>query len=112
MITTVRTGKELPFLYRWSLKKSKKILVNTNWWKIQLTNLGFDEDKIGVIYNPVLTQEDESEGLNIFNKNPDCCVFLSVQGFRTGKQHKKMLHAFEKVANKGKCELWLVGDEQ
>ena len=24
-ITTVRTGKELPFLYRWSLKKSKKI---------------------------------------------------------------------------------------
>lgn len=110
IITTVRTGKSLSWLYKKSLHKSDKIIVNCKWWKNELINNGFKEDKIYVHYNPILIPNNENIIKYDKIKKSEDFIFICVQSFRKGKQHEKLIKNFYNIPKTLKWKLWLLGD--
>lgn len=119
LITTLRTGKKLSPLYRRSLYVSKRIIVNSQWWKSALTLKGIAPNKIDLIYNPLLLnvqnacwgklRESARQARNI---SDECVIFLGVQGFRPGKHQARLIKAFSLLGSIPGWELWLVGEGQ
>ena len=110
IITTVRTGKSLSWLYKKSLIKSDKIIVNCKWWKDELINNGFEETKIIVHYNPILIPNNKN--IIKYNKENQSeeFIFICVQNFRKGKQHIELIKNFNNIPKTLKWKLWLLGD--
>ncbi|OIO60744.1 MAG: hypothetical protein COZ46_01855 [Verrucomicrobia bacterium CG_4_10_14_3_um_filter_43_23] len=117
VISTLRTGKKLSCLYKRSLKTSKSILTNCQWWKNDLLKRGFNSNKIEVIPNPIVlsqsisfSSEDRLEQRKKFGASEDTIIFICVQGFRPGKNHAKLIEHFAKLDRKANWQLWLVGE--
>ena len=117
VISTVRTGKTLSRCYKWSLRKTSHVIVNTNWWKNELISLGLSDERISVVYNAVLpnhcgaTNELERNKLRgRFNVTPNMCVFVCVQEFRFGKRHRDLIWCFSHLKTISGWKLWLIGD--
>ena len=61
-IRTIRTGKSLPPFYIVGLlKKAKRIIVNAEWWRDELSSKGYDCRKIHVIHNALLTSRNKNQ---------------------------------------------------
>lgn len=117
VVGTVRTGRGISPLYRWSLKKARTIHVNTHWWKKKLVQQGFDSEKIKVVYNPLVIDFTNvnkeflrKQKRNLLNVPKDTCVFICVQGFRVGKNHGELIRHFSQLRDSLDWRLWLVGD--
>ena len=117
VISTVRTGKPLPFFYRWSLCKTRHIIVNTDWWRNQLVGQKMKADRISVVHNPVTfdCSPVDQQGLRSrireqFSVSSTTCVFICVQEFRSGKRHIDLIHHFAELGKATSWQLWLVGD--
>ena len=117
VISSVRTGKKLPFLYRWSLRKTKHIIVNSNWWKNQLVGEGVNTDKVSVVHNPLTLDYNEiskevlrTEIRQRYIVQPGTCVFICAQEFRLGKRHMDLIHYFSGCSREQDWRLWLLGD--
>jgi len=120
VVGTVRTGKRLFPLHKWSLSRVQAILVNANWWKNKLLEENFAEDRLHVIHNALLLDHSPEElSGNRQQKRRDlniadgCCVFLNVATFRRGKRHMELLRAFSRLNETHPAldwRLWLVGD--
>lgn len=112
IITTVRTGKKIPLLYKRSLLASDLILCNCNWAKNQLINKGIPEQKLQVIYNPLLRSKTNVNDLHLrqySHANHTIVVFICVQNFREGKRHRQLIEYFSQLDPNSDWQLWLVG---
>ena len=117
VVSTVRTGKELPFLYRWSLGRTRHIIANTRWWKDQLVSKGIDAARVSVVHNPLTIEcvdiNEESSRIKIrerFAVSSDTCVFVCVQEFRPGKHQMSLIRYFFDLGMGRNWQLWLVGE--
>lgn len=116
VVSTVRTGKDLPFLYRWSLHRTAAILVNCQWWKEQLVEAGLDLQKILVTHNPLARDfkwadcdAHRSSIRTWLGVDEDTTVFLNVANFRPGKRHVDLIDIFSEMLPVHGWQLWLVG---
>ena len=117
VVGSVRTGKELPLLYRWSLGRVKAILVNSRWWQNRLIESGIEAGKIEVIYNalalPETADTDSEKRTKVreqFGASPSTCVYLNVAVFRPGKRHQTLMKIFSRLDGRRNWQLWFVGD--
>lgn len=117
VVGTVRTGKPLPALNRWSLCQVSGVLTNTNWWRLRLIQMGVDPGRIAVVANGLTrdwsleqrlpSRERRREELQV---GASTVVFLNVAGFRNGKRHARLIEFFSTLDPDWDCRLWLVGD--
>jgi len=122
VVGTVRTGKPLSALSFWSLKRTRGVIVNSEWWRQRLLRRGFDPAKVTTVYNSLLWAESQDEAAweaerqkmrAAHGLGPDTCVFLKVAGFRRGKRHRVLIEAFRKLSldhPELDWQLWLVGE--
>lgn len=120
VIGTLRTGKVLFPLHHWSMGQVRAVITNSNWWKRRMLDRGFPPGKIHVVHNAVLLERTEAERIqkrkqmrDRYGITDDCCVFLNVAGFRSGKRHMEMLRAVASIRQQApdlNWKLWLVGD--
>lgn len=117
VVGTVRTGKPLPALYRWSLRQVSGVLTNTDWWQARLIEFGVDPGKILVIANGLTrdwsgvqrhgAREAMRESLSL---RPSSVVFLNVAEFRPGKRQARLIEFFSGLDSAWDWHLWLVGE--
>jgi glycosyltransferase involved in cell wall biosynthesis len=123
VVGSVRTGKQLFPLHRWSLRHVRRIIVNSFWWKARLLADGLSPDRVDVVRNALaldgITQNGDARpdgGADLrqeFGVAPNACVFLSVAGFRRGKRQIDLLHMFAEARQSDTSQpmvLWLVGE--
>ncbi|MDP0500240.1 MAG: glycosyltransferase family 4 protein [Verrucomicrobiota bacterium JB022] len=122
VVGTVRTGKALSPLSYWSLKRTRGVIANSEWWRQRLLRQGFAPEQVTTVYNSLLWPEANDaerrqqarEQLRAANGvSPETCVFLKVAGFRRGKRHRDLLQAFQNLLQQNPgldCQLWLVGE--
>lgn len=119
VVGSVRTGKRLFPLHRWSLRRVERIIVNCAWWKTRLMEEGFPGDKIHVVRNAVALDKGTPSAEAARRFRSDCgagegtCVFLNVAGFRRGKRQADLLRIFAQARASmpdRPWALWLVGE--
>ncbi|MCC5839486.1 MAG: glycosyltransferase [Opitutales bacterium] len=124
VVGSVRTGKQLFPLHRWSLRHVRRIIVNSYWWKARLLSEGFPPEQVEVVRNALALEgirangeaPETGDGRHLrreFGVDPNACVFLSVAGFRRGKRQIDLLHLFSEARRSCVAPpmvLWLVGE--
>lgn len=116
VVSTVRTGKDLPFLYRWSLRRTAAVLVNCQWWKERLVEAGLEAQKIHVTHNPLARDfnwadrdAQRSSIRNWLGVDDNITVFVNVANFRPGKRHVDLIDIFALMLPVPGWQLWLIG---
>ena len=116
VVASVRTGKSLTPLHRWSLKRVSAILVNSAWWQEKLIERGFDSGKIELIYNALRLSPRPGDGkrsrLEVrerFGASRRTCVFLCVAEFRPGKRQDRLIETLARLPPERDWQLWFVG---
>ena len=117
VVGSVRTGKRMSLLYRWSLRQVRAIIVNSQWRRDQLERIGFDPKKVELIYNsmvlPFDREIDNGERNRLrsqFCAAPSQCIFLNVANFRKGKRQRHLIRIFSRLHGSSDWQLWLIGE--
>ena len=117
VVASVRTGKALTPLHRWSLGRVRAILVNSEWWQEKLIERGFDSGRIKLIYNALGLSPEPEDGRRRRHQirerlgaSVETCVFLSVAEFRPGKRQDRLLEIIARLPRERDWQLWFVGD--
>jgi len=116
VISTVRTGKALPWPYRRSLRRTRHIVANSEETRRSLTNhYRVPADRVSVIHNALvfppqstLTNRDSLRRLQ--GAGPDTVVLLWVGMFRPEKNHRECLDMVRRLPASPPWQLWLAGD--
>jgi glycosyltransferase involved in cell wall biosynthesis len=116
VICTMRTGKELPFLFIRSLHRCRHIIANSHVAKRVLTERhDIPAHKITVIHNSLLRFTDETAPRNnalrrYHGANPTTAVLLNVAMFRPEKNQRELIELCAKLPGYLDWQLWLAGD--
>ena len=117
VIGTVRTGKALPALNLWSLRRVSGVLTNAEWWHTRLVHQGLDPHKIAVVPNGLTFDWSgvdpaslRSEFRGELGISPSTVVLLNVAGFRIGKRQAHLIELFSTLDLNWDSELWFIGD--
>lgn len=95
----------------WSFCKCDRFVVlSESWKKFHLTNLGFKEDQVTVMYNPVKVPSEAPVRTNPVPPEPIQLIFLGYIGKRKGAFD--LINAFAQLpeAEKAKSRLIMAGD--
>jgi glycosyltransferase involved in cell wall biosynthesis len=115
-IGTMRTGKELPSLYRHSLHHVWHVVANSHEAKsILASHYGVARERVTVIHNSIAFPPDSSlvrnEALRTkLDAGPATIVFLNVAMFRPEKNQRDLIEIAAKLPLGLKWQLWFVGD--
>jgi len=116
VICTMRTGKNLPFLFVRSLKRCRHIVANSHVAKRVLTDkYDIPAHKVTVIHNPVLRLSGETternEALRRFHgANQSTVVLVNVAMFRAEKNQRELIEICSKLPGYLDWQLWLAGE--
>jgi glycosyltransferase involved in cell wall biosynthesis len=116
VICTMRTGKDLPWLFRRSLRRCRHIIANSHVAKRVLTDRHqLPAHKITVIHNPVLrsgaTDGPRNTALRrYYGANPSTVVLLNVAMFRPEKNQRELIEICSRLPGYLDWQLWLAGD--
>ena len=117
VVGSLRTGKRIPWLNLRNFRQLPAIVVNTNWWRTALVDLGLEERRIHVIPNGLGFDWDldalESSRMAIrarLGTFTNEVVLVNVAGFRPGKRHEELLRILVDLPQDLNWRLWLVGD--
>ena len=117
VVGSVRTGKKVSVLYRWSLRQVRAIIVNSLWWRNQLERIGVNLEKVELIYNsmvlPLDRKIDDAERIRLrsqFCVGPSQCIFLNVANFRKGKRQQRLIQIFSRLRGTCDWQLWFLGE--
>jgi glycosyltransferase involved in cell wall biosynthesis len=135
VISTMRTGKSLPWLFRRSLRKTRHIVANSRDAKVNLiTQHGIPGEKISVIYNSLVFSADPSIAFTP-NSQADgiagakalakairdsfratrgvdftTTILLSVAMFRPEKNQRELVEIVSLLPADLNWQFWLAGD--
>ena len=116
VVGSVRTGKSLPAMNKWSLRRVSGVITNTDWWRYRLVELGIDPGKIAVVANGLTRSwslADQAAARDSARKAmglaESTVVFLNVAEFRNGKRHARLIEFFSTLESDWDWRLWLVG---
>ncbi len=118
VVATVRTGKSLPWAYRWSLRTVNHVVANSAETGRHLVGSGaVARERLSVIPNalvfPPLAQPDPEERQSVrdlHGANPATLVFLWVGMFRPEKNHRALIEHLAQLPSTIPWQLWLAGD--
>ncbi len=116
VISTMRTGKSLPWLFRRSLRQSRHVIANSHAAMRTLAGrYEIPQEKIAVIHNslvfPPAGEITRDESLrNSQGAGPDTLVCLSVAMFRPEKNQRELIEILAQLPPELDWQLWLAGD--
>ena len=116
VIGTMRTGKPLPWLFRFSLKHVHHIVANSRAAKSHLeTRYSIDPTKISVVANSLVFTEPPSADIRsqlraTHGADENTTVLLDVAMFRPEKNQRALIEIAAKLPADFPWQLWLVGD--
>ncbi len=116
VVATMRTGKNLPWLFRRSLRQVRHIVANSRAARDTLvTQYGISSPKITVIHNSLVFPPESSLVRNdslrsAHGAGPNTAVFLSVAMFRPEKNQRELIEIAEGLPAGLDWQLWLAGD--
>ncbi len=118
VLSTVRTGKPLPWLYRSSLHATRACVVNSAETAQRLTSTyGLAPDKIHVIHNSLvhapavpLSVAERAEARRVQGVPPEAVVLLCVGMFRPEKGQAELIRLVQGLPADLPWQLWLAGD--
>lgn len=120
VIATMRTGKNLPWLFRLSLRRVRHIVANSHEARQTLVNRHrISPAKISVIHNslvfPAEPAGDEATSLRQairtqHGSSPDTTVLLCVAMFRPEKNQRELVEIVAGLPPDANWQLWLAGD--
>ena len=115
VIGTMRTGKNLPWLFRFSLRHVHHIVANSHAAKAGLQQtLRLPGGKITVIPNslvfPERTLARDAALRRQHDANDRTCVLLDVAMFRPEKNQRELIAIAAALPTDFKWQLWLAGD--
>jgi glycosyltransferase involved in cell wall biosynthesis len=117
VVATLRTGKPLPWLFRRSLRRVRRVVANCNEARdLAITGQGVDPGRIDVIYNPLVfappaarpTRDDALRARH--GASPATAVLLSVAMFRPEKNQRELVEVAAGLPAGLDWQLWLAGD--
>lgn len=116
VVTTMRTGKPLPWLFRRSLRRSHHTVANSREARDTLVrDYGMKSGKISVIYNSLVFPPEatlvRNEALRReHGASPTTQVMLCVAMFRPEKNQRELVEIAAGLPPGGDWQLWLAGD--
>lgn len=115
VIGTMRTGKKLPWLFRYSLRHVRHIVANSHAAKTTLEREhGLPPDKITVIHNslvfPALTLARNHALRRQHGADDNTTVLLDVAMFRPEKNQRELITIAAGLPTDFPWQLWLAGD--
>jgi glycosyltransferase involved in cell wall biosynthesis len=114
VLSTVRTGKPLPFLFRWSMRRTTATVANSREAGSRAAReAGLPTERIRVIYNSMLKPLDAADRREdvraAYGADRQTTVFLCVAMFRPEKNHGGLLQRFALIPPDRPWQLWLAG---
>jgi glycosyltransferase involved in cell wall biosynthesis len=116
VVCTMRTGKELPYLFLRSLRHCRHIIANSHVAKRVLTDRhNLPAHKITVIHNAAINSHGVDGPRNIalrrrYGASPSTVVLLTVAMFRPEKNQRELLEICSRLPGYLDWQLWLAGD--
>ena len=116
VICTMRTGKDLPYLFVRSLRKCRHVVANSHVAKRVLTDrYDLPSHKITVIHNPALRSHSPDGPRNdslrrFYGANPSTVVLLNVAMFRPEKNQRELIELCSLLPGYLDWQLWLGGE--
>lgn len=108
IITTMRSGRALPYFYRKSLERSDLTLVNSHFAKNLLDSQKIQSSPVQVIHNAFLYETPKLKQKNEESK----FIILNLAAFVPGKNHKEWLNIAKILTYKmnASFEVWFLGE--
>jgi glycosyltransferase involved in cell wall biosynthesis len=120
VIGTMRTGKNLPWLFRSSLRRVQHIVANSHDARDTLVqNYSTAADKISVIHNSLVFPAEKPAGIGGSTReslrmkhgvSPGTKVLLCVAMFRPEKNQRQLIEIVAGLPANAPWQLWLAGD--
>ncbi len=117
VISTLRTGKPLPRLFRRSLHRTRHIVANSRAARNQIvTRESIATDRISVIHNALVFPEstasagDRDLTRDRFGATPASVVMLDVAMFRPEKNQIALIEIASQLPSDVPWQLWLAGE--
>jgi glycosyltransferase involved in cell wall biosynthesis len=116
VVGTMRTGKNLPWLFRRSLRRVHHVVANSAAAKSVLVNRhGLSADKVTVIYNSLVFSPAPGAQRNehlraAHGATPSTTVLLNVAMFRPEKNQRTLVELAAALPADFDWQLWLAGD--
>jgi glycosyltransferase involved in cell wall biosynthesis len=120
VIGTMRTGKNLPWLFRRALRRVHHIVANSHRSKALLIDrYAVAAEKISVIHNSLVfaphddaavIARDRAELRQRFGATGRTRVLLCVAMFRPEKNQRELIELFSQLPTDADCQLWLGGE--
>lgn len=115
VIATMRTGKKLPWLFRFSLRHVRHIVANSHAAKSTLEEThGISGERITVIHNslvfPDRTHDRNHELRRQHGADSNTAVLLDVAMFRPEKNQRELIDIAAGLPVDFPWQLWLAGD--
>jgi glycosyltransferase involved in cell wall biosynthesis len=120
IVGTMRTGKDLPALYRHALHRVRHVVANSRESANILTgNYGVPAEKITVIHNslvfapvddPAAAPRDRATLRARFGASPQTTILLCVAMFRPEKNQRELIEVAAQLPRDGDWQLWLAGE--
>jgi glycosyltransferase involved in cell wall biosynthesis len=120
IVTTMRTGKKLPWAYRLGLRRTCHTVANSREAARSLTqDYAVPAEKISLIYNAtVFPPEPRTDGTDaaaaalrtLHGATPQTPVMLCVAMFRPEKNQRELIALLARLPRDREWQLWLAGD--
>ena len=122
VLSTMRTGKTLPWLFRRSLRRTRHVVANSQEAKQTLvTQHGLSSDRISVIYNslvfpppsqdtPTMRDQARLAARAAQGAGAATTVLLCVAMFRPEKNQRELIEIAAGLPSDLDWQLWLAGD--
>jgi len=116
VVSTMRTGKPLPWLFLRSLHRTRHIIANSHVARrVLLDRYEIPPGRITVIHNPVLRSRHAEAPRNAalrrqHGAGPATCVLLNVAMFRPEKNQRELIEICSSLPGYLDWQLWLAGD--
>lgn len=118
LISTVRTSRPLPYLYRRGIRKSIHLITNSHWAAEYVAQC-LPPDQLPprtVLHNPLsrselldISAEERQKARSQFGLSDQSRVLLNVARLERGKGQADLIHALAQLDDKS-AQLWLLGD--
>lgn len=116
IVCTMRTGKQLPWLFRHSLRTCRHVVANSaEAREVLIARYGMPAEKISVIHNSLVFEVPHGPAARVRRRRDQgaaaaTLVLLCVAMFRPEKNQRELIEIVAGLPGDADWQLWLAGD--